>query len=167
MRYLCSALATLAWAAWFGGLLAAFIIIKALFAAFGDQPDLFGDIGSAMFHAFEKAQLFMAGAALILTFIWIMTGTARSRIALFVLLCIATLGAVCQPLLITPRIDHLRLAHQTQTPQFLHLHGISMIIYSAQLLLLLAGGILLPAAWRTGAAKVASVSKSTATSAIL
>jgi hypothetical protein len=61
---------------------------------------------------------------------------------LFALFAIATIGAVVETTLITPRLETLRLQEATQTPQFMRLHGLSMCVYMAVEITLLIAGII-------------------------
>ena len=60
------------------------------------------------------------------------------------LLAAATVPAALTPMLITSKMEQLRLQGQSSSEQFKKLHGISMIVYSGQTLILLAAGLTLP-----------------------
>jgi hypothetical protein len=80
MRYFLSALVSLAWALWFGGLIAIFLVVTQ----------------------------------------------------------------------ITPNVEAMRVAGHTDAPEFKKLHGMSMMVYSADAVILLIAGMVLPAALKTG-----------------
>ncbi|MGA2229500.1 MAG: hypothetical protein ABSH22_01115 [Tepidisphaeraceae bacterium] len=126
----------IAWGCWFGGLMAVFLFVGMLF-----HQDRAVAIEAAprIFHVFEMYQIILAAAA-------IAAGVACRQVALTLLFILAAVGAVVSPVFITPKIDVLRERHQTQTERFGELHGESMMIYSADSLVLMGAGILLPGA---------------------
>jgi hypothetical protein len=134
----CQFLALLAWSLWLGGLVLLFLIVQTLFAA--EPRDTFIEVAPRIFLAFERYQLLLAGLALLGTFAWRLASPTPALGALFSLLAAATVGALTSSLYITPHLEDLRLRAQLQTPQFARLHGLSMLVYSAQVLLLAAAG---------------------------
>jgi len=151
MRYTLSLLVTLAWGLWFGGLITLFLIVTTLFHAFQAQRDIFGQAGSATFHVFERYQLIIGAAALVLTVLWAAARPAPVKTWLFAMLVLAGVGAAYGPIFLTPRLEALRKQHLTATPEFRQLHGRSMMLYTAEAALLLIGGILLPLGIRSDA----------------
>jgi len=153
MRYWLSMIVTIAWGLWFGGQVTLFLTVTTLFKTFSTRRDIFGEAGNATFHAFEKYQLIVAAVALVGTVLWAASGRAAVKTALFTLLALAAIWATCGTIFITPRIDAMRVAHQTTTPEFSQLHGRSMMVYMCETTLLLIGGILLPLGFRSDAQK--------------
>ena len=133
MRALCKTALLITWALWFGGVMGLFLSVQVLF----HQTDrsVFLESAPRLFLAFEKYQLVLAGLALFLT-------PATKKIRLFLLFVIATAGAIVETVLITPRIESLRLQGATHTPQFMRLHGMSMGIYMVVAITLLIAGVL-------------------------
>ena len=146
MRYFISILVSIAWALWFGGLITLFLVVTQLSKIFVDRRDIFGQAGSGTFIMFERYQLVVGALALISAFALRLVSPAVVRTALFSVLFLAAVGAVASPLWITPKIEALRIAGETTNPQFKKLHGVSMAVYSADALILLIAGTLLPAA---------------------
>ena len=146
MRYFLSILVAVAWALWFGGLITLFLVVTQLSKIFIDRRDIFGQAGSGTFIMFERYQLVVGALALISAFALRLVSPAVVRTAFFSVLILAAVGAVASPMWITPKIEALRQAGETSSPQFKKLHGVSMMVYSADALILLVAGTLLPAA---------------------
>ena len=146
MRYFLSILVAIAWALWFGGLITLFLVVTQLSKIFIDRRDIFGQAGSGTFIMFERYQLVVGALALISAFALRLVSPAVVRTAFFSVLILAAVGAVVSPMWITPKIEALRQAGETSSPQFKKLHGVSMMVYSADALILLVAGTLLPAA---------------------
>jgi hypothetical protein len=151
MRYLFSMLVTFAWALWFGGLIALFLIVTRLFKTFSAQPIVFGQAGSATFYVFKYYQLWLAAAALLFTFLWNLAAPSTAKYVLFWVFALTTVATVGGMLFITPRLERLRLDNQTRSLEFLELHERSMMLYTGQTALLLVGGLLLPLGYRRDA----------------
>jgi len=141
---------TVAWvcvALWLGGMIFLFLAVQTLFAAF---PRATSDVAlqgaPALFRAFEKYQIVVAALALIGTFAWYLTRRDRLVMAVFVLLALAAAGAVVSTTLVTTRMERLRMAGESTSPQFRKLHGRSMMIYTSQAALLLGAAVMLPLA---------------------
>ncbi len=130
----------LAWALWFGGVMGLFLSVQVLFHQ--TERPIFLESAPKLFIAFERYQLFLAAATLLTTFAYRLIAPARRLTALFVLFAIATLGAVVETTQITPRIEAMRIAGQTHTPEFLRMHGVSMAVYMLVAITLLIGGVL-------------------------
>lgn len=149
MRYFLSTLVCLAWALWFGGLITLFLVVTQLSKIFVDRRDIFGQAGSGVFIMFERYQLIVGALALISAFALRLASPSVIRTAFFALLFLAAMGAVASPLWITPKIEALRLAGETANPLFKKLHGVSMMVYSADAFILFIAGTLLPATIQT------------------
>lgn len=154
MRYFLSILVAVAWGLWFGGLVAIALVVTQLSHTFADHRDVFGQAGSSVFMMFERYQLIIGALALVSAFGLRLLGPARIRTALFCLLAVAAMGAVASPMYVTPKIEALRKSGQTTSEEFKTLHGRSMMVYSADTLILLAAGALLPAALKTSRSNV-------------
>jgi len=141
LRKLAASLACIAWGLWFGGLGALFLFATRLFAE--DRPTALR-AAPILFLSFERYQLFIAAAALLATVLWRVLGAGVRVTLLFSLLAIATVPAALGPIFITSRMEQLRRQGQSSSPQFMKLHGISMITYTGQTLILLAAGLSLP-----------------------
>ena len=149
MRYFVSVLVAVAWALWFGGLITLFLVVTQLSHTFpAPRRDIFGEAGSATFMMFERYQLIIGAIALVATFGLRLMNPSALGTALFSVLALAAVGALVSPLCITPKIEALRRAGETDSPEFKKMHGRSMMIYSGDALILLAAGALMPAAMR-------------------
>lgn len=149
MDRLLSRLLVLVWGAWFGGLLGVFLAVTTVFAALDPDRTTAGVLGAAIFHRTERLILIAAAITLVTTLGLILRHRQTSRSAVFVLLSVATLLALGNTLIVTPRIDRLRDANLTASDDFKRTHGISMGLYSSQTLVLALAGLLLPAATTT------------------
>jgi len=141
MKTLLALLVSFVWALWFGGLMTLFLSVLTLFR---QRHDLAVNANPILFAAFERYQLILAAAALLLTFFWILTRLSRLKTALFILFVLAALCAVISTTWITPRINQLQAQHLTDTPEFRQAHGQSMMTYTAAFALLLLAGLILP-----------------------
>jgi hypothetical protein len=148
-----AALVAVAWALWLGGLGALFLAVTSVFhtLAPGGRSDPgrteAGRVAAGIFHAFERYQLVLAAAGLVLTFGWRVLGRApRLKTAFFGVLALAAALAVTSTLYITPQIDDLRKQGTTTGRQFEQLHGLSMVLYTSEAAVLLIGGFVLPSA---------------------
>lgn len=143
-----SILVTLAWGVWAGSLVGLFAAVTALGRSFGGTS-LFGVATAGVFALYERVQLAVAGAALVLAFAWrLRPGAAGLKTAVFVTLALPAAAAVTETLAVAPRIDKMRVEGQVETDRdrFRTLHGLSMGLYGGSLLVLAAGGVLLPLA---------------------
>jgi hypothetical protein len=147
MQRLLSTLVVLAWGLWFGAIVMVFVAVTALFATFADQRPIAGIAAASVFRRFEVLELIAAVLGLAGAAGWRFTGgRSRARTAVLALLAAAAVGACVSRFALTPRIDDLRLAGKSGTDEFKKLHGMSSSVYSAQAVLLLAAGLILPAA---------------------
>jgi hypothetical protein len=145
LRTFASVLVCIAWGLWFGGLGALFLFATRLFA---EDREVALKAAPILFLSFERYQLLLAAAALLGAVVWrILTGSIRATV-IFSLLALATVPAALSPMLITSRMEALRTQGQSSSPEFKKLHGISMIVYSGETLILLAAGTALPWAMR-------------------
>lgn len=144
MQRILSRLVLVSWALWFGGVMALFLFVQALFWRFADTRDIAGAAASALFVVFEKYQLLLAGSTLLLTVLWRWRWPTARQGSLFALLALATVAAVGSGAFLTPRMEALRQAGTSGGPEFARLHGLSMLVYSTEALLLLAAGLVWP-----------------------
>lgn len=140
MRTLWQTIAHLTWALWLGGLIALFIFVTTLFH---QDRALAVHAAPRLFHAFEIYQLILAAAAIVSTLLW-------RKPALLAAFVIVAAGAVISPVFITPQIDRLQRLNQTHTPEFVRLHGEAMIVYTADSVVLLITGLIMPRALKRG-----------------
>jgi hypothetical protein len=172
MNRVFSILVVLAWGVWIGSLVGVFVAVTSLsrtFAATGEggQPtvsEMFGLTAGNVFGLYERVQLVLAGVALLAGFAWRVTrGAAGQKSAVFVLFALAAASAVVETTYVAREIDALRQAGETKTPRFKMMHGLSFGLYSANILLLAAGGAVLPfAIAREARQRAATVTTSTA-----
>jgi hypothetical protein len=165
MQRVVSCLVAIVWGLWLGGLGALFLAVGALFKTF-EERRLAGTAASGVFRAFERYQLILAAAGLVLIVAWrVLGGAPRLKTALFGLFGLATVLAASSTLYITPRLEALRLEGISTGRQFQQLHGVSLTLYTAEAALLLIGGFLLPPAIarddRRSAARGATVAPET------
>jgi hypothetical protein len=135
---------TLVWSLWLGGLIALFIAVTSLFSTFADDHALAGVAASGIFWRFNRYQLVLAALALIGSFAWRVASGKSSVTVLFTFFALASFATIMVAGIIIPRLESLRLEHQTHTPEFVRLHGISMLFYLAETICLLIGGLMIP-----------------------
>jgi hypothetical protein len=145
LRRFAAGLVCIAWALWFGGLGSLFLFFTRLFA---EDRQTALQAAPRMFLAFERYQLLLAMAALVGVVIWRVLAKSLRVTVLFWMLAIASLPAALGPMLLTSRMEQLRVRGQSSSPEFKKLHGQSMIVYCAETLVLLAAGLTLPWAMR-------------------
>lgn len=146
MESLLNRVLLLTWGVWLGGLLGVFLGVTTLFATLDPDRTTAGLLGAAIFHRAERFILLAGAVCLLATLGLVIRRRSIGRLLVLALLAVATLVALANTLVITPRIDRLRQAAQTQTPEFRRAHGTSMGLYSSQAVLLAAAGLVLPSA---------------------
>ncbi len=142
-RYLLPLIVLLTWGLWFGAILGLFLFVQVLFKT---DRDVAVRAAPRMFIAFETFQLVLAAIALIATAVWRLRVPRALLTVIFVLFCIASVAAIIPPIAITPKMELLRIAGQSSSPQFKALHGRTMIFYMTITISLLVVGLLLPSA---------------------
>ncbi len=147
MRAILRTWVILAWGLWFGGLMAVFVVATAMFRA---GHDVGAAANPILFAAFERYQLWIAGAAVIGATGWVSSRPSRGPVAVWMLLALAGAGAVVNPLWITPTIHRLQVEGRTKGAEFRAAHGRSMMIYAGEVALLLGAGAVLANAGREG-----------------
>ena len=141
MRYFIAYVGMLVWAMWLGALISLFIFVPTLFH---NDRDIALQAAPQLFHVFENIQPVLAGIALILAVGAFLQTKSWWTLITMVLLLIAAAFAAVSRIAITPRMDALVAQGQSGSPAFMQLHGMSMGIYSANILWLLIVGLLLP-----------------------
>jgi uncharacterized membrane-anchored protein len=148
MRYLTAAMVILFTSLWLGGLITLALLVMAVFIGSGLDRETAGRATSSMFVWFGKAQLVIATFALIATFLAYLQRRGPMIVVLFTLLTIAALGAVAFSMYVVPRLEELRIAGQSQSPDFQTLHKQSERLMTAAILVVLAATLMLPALCR-------------------
>jgi hypothetical protein len=136
VKWFLSGVYTIAWALWLGGAVATLLFVQRLFH--GDRS-IAVVVAPQLFLTFEKYQLTLAAIAVIA----LGMSSGRKRAGLVPLILIAAVTATVSALIITPRVEHLRLVGEQASAAFRTLHGLSMLVYLIEVVLLLAAGILL------------------------
>jgi hypothetical protein len=130
------------WALWLGGTIATFVIGLHFFKVM--PHDQAGPAANAMFHAFGNYELILAGLALIMSSVLLVSYPAKSYLVLVGAFVLAGGMVVAVVLGLMPHMDSLIADGQQQSPEFIKYHVKSMIAMTIQSgLLLLSGGILL------------------------
>jgi hypothetical protein len=134
MKWFISGILIIAWALWLGGAVATLLFVQKLFhndraIALLAAPQLF--------LAFERYQLVLAGLAVV----GLLIGARRRLVPLVLLILSAAVTATVSAVLVTPRIEQMRLAGQLDTATFRTFHGLSMLLYLIEVVLLLGAGI--------------------------
>jgi hypothetical protein len=147
----CRTLVHICWALWFGGLMALFIFVQVLFHQ--TPEDNFLISAPKLFFAFEKYQLCLAGLVILGAIVWRAVSATPRLLTVLLLFLIASVGAILETALITPKIDAMRQAGQTHTPEFMRIHGLSMLVYMSMEIVLMIAGIFLATIRRAGDAR--------------
>jgi hypothetical protein len=114
MRYLTSVGLLLAWALWLGGLA---MVLTTAPMYFATDRELAPRAASLMFLHFERFQIVVGACGVILAAVLVFRSTGRaSKLFLAGLLLTAVLAGISSRV-ITPRIEHMRQAGQTQVPE--------------------------------------------------
>jgi len=154
MSRLFAFLTLLAWGLWMGGLITLFLCVITLFhhnraAAIDAAPQLFVN--------FERYQLILAAVGLTTTVIWRVVSKNLLVNWIFLLLCLASLGAITSPLYFSKQMETLREEGKTGSQRFETLHRQSEWVYTGEAVLLLVAGLALFAALRRGNVSAAGV----------
>jgi hypothetical protein len=145
LRTAAAALVCIAWGLWLGGLGAIFLFVTRLFAV---DRDLAIKTAPQLFLVFQRYQIVLAAAALLGAVAWRVVWPSARATALFWMLAVAAVMAAVGPMLVTGPMLKLWAAGQSESQQFRRLHGLSMLLFSAQGVVLLVIGVLLPWAMR-------------------
>jgi hypothetical protein len=145
MRYFAAALTSVAVSLWFGGLVTLAIAVMAVFLASGLDRPTAGKATAAIFVWFGRVQLVIAAVGLIGAFLGYVQGRRRLPMAMFVLLAIATVGAVVFNTHFVTKMEALRLAGDAQSAEFQSMHKQSERLMQGMTLVLFAAAAMLPA----------------------
>jgi hypothetical protein len=143
-------IATLAWALWFGGLMALFIFVLTLFH---NNREIAVQAAPQLFLAFQRYHLILAAVALAATVLWRIVAPSKFVLVNFILLGLAACAGVAVAVWIIGPMEALREQGLGGSDEFKKLHGISMMLFCAQAILLLIYGVILPFAISAGAKK--------------
>jgi hypothetical protein len=135
-------MALVAWALWLGGLVTLFIAVQSLFTTFADRHDLAGAAASAIFARFNVYQMVLALITLFAALLVPYRGRAAKSTCI-VLIALALAFALFVSSYLAPHLELMREQGITHTAEFAKLHGLSMALYMAEVLLLLPVGPLL------------------------
>lgn len=126
---------------WLGGLVMLFIAVSTIFNHFAPDRAAAGQVAAAIFNRVEPVQLVLAGVLVAASlFVWWRTKHfLRGLFAGFVLL--AAVLAVAGHFGVSARLEDLREAGMTTSPEFRRLHGISMLLYVSQTASLFIGAV--------------------------
>jgi hypothetical protein len=130
----------IAWALWAGGMAALFLFVMRLFAV---DHDLAIKTAPQLFMVFERYQIVLAAMTILAATGWRFIRPSRAATALFMTLAIPVMGAGFGVVLVDKMITMWRDG-QSSGPEFMRLHGMSMLLFTVQELILLAAGFLLP-----------------------
>jgi hypothetical protein len=115
-----------------------------------------------LFATFDRYQLALAAVAIVASAMWRLTTPRAALTALFSLFVLAAIGTVTLAAIITPRMEALRSEGQSGSPEFMALHKRATTVYMAQAALLLAAGLLIPAAMASPRQKDPEAAEATA-----
>jgi uncharacterized membrane protein len=145
MRYLPPFVLTFCWAMWFGGIITLLLAVSAVFGEFPlEHRATAGKATAAMFRAFGLYELALAAGAMIGAVALRLRYPSALRTAIFVLLALSAIAASVTTGVVTPAIEELRRAGESNTVDFKRLHGQAMMLFASRTLLLLVVGVLLP-----------------------
>src|SRR5687767_3591883 len=129
MRMILAMVTMVAWALWFGGSVAMFLFVQALFR---NNRSVAIEAAPMIFRTFAIYQIVLAGVAVIGAGAW-RSPTKRAALTVVVwLLALASVGVVTTGALITPRMERMRMQGQSSAPEFRKMHGMSMVVYLSQ-----------------------------------
>jgi hypothetical protein len=143
MQRILATMTSLACALWAGGLMWLFLSVQTLFSH--DRPTALA-AAPRLFLAFERYQLALATAGLLGSAAWYFSSRRRSVAFVCLMLALATIGAIAGPILITRPMEQLRSAGESGTAQFKRLHGLSMMVYVGQAIVVLIATVMIPRA---------------------
>ncbi|HEX8322471.1 MAG TPA: DUF4149 domain-containing protein, partial [Tepidisphaeraceae bacterium] len=136
MKRMLPYLVTLSLGLWLGGLAALILFVSTLFVK---ARGVAGEAATVLFHTFEKYQLVLAAVALLSLVVWRWTGRSRTKTLTLAAVLMATLLAVVQIALITPRIERYR---DVDRPAFDRYHRLASANYTTTGAFVLAAFVL-------------------------
>ncbi len=132
---------TVAWALWLGGTISTFVFA---WIFFHNPENAFPQAASAMFIAFGKYELYLAGVSILACGLLLISFPSRPMPLLLLTLIFAGGMAITTTLGFTPLMESLRAQGKTNTEAFARLHKKSAIAMTGQAgMLLLSGAILI------------------------
>ena len=147
MQRVVSSVVALAWGLWCGGIVMVFVTVMSLFKTFPEQPKVAGAAAAGVFRRFEVMELVLAPVALVAALLWRDKRRSLPRVWVVMFLSVAAAGAATSRFMITPKIDDMRRRGvPSSSEEFRSAHRAATSVYVAQAAVLLAAGILLPAA---------------------
>jgi hypothetical protein len=147
MKRVAAVVLVIGWALWFGGIVTLMVGVSAIFGEYGaGQRQAAGRATAAMFRAFGMYELAFAAAALVGAAFVRLKWPSMPRTMLFVLLALSAALAAYTTGVVTPKIEAMRVAQETQSDAFKKLHGQSMVLFAGRTLMLLVVGLMLPMA---------------------
>jgi hypothetical protein len=144
-RYVLPILANLTLGLWLGGLMMLFVSVSSLFQTYADRHTA-GLGATTVFHRFEILQGVLA--VLSLPLIWVALPPRRMRTVAATLLVVAMVLAGVITFGFSRKINEMRLAGTTDTPQFYAIHGAAMGTYLVVTAVVAAAWITVLAAMR-------------------
>ncbi len=125
-------------ALWLGGSMALYMFVQYLFKI---ERAVAVNAAPMMFFIFERYQLMIAAILLAATIVWRLYSCSRPKKLLLACLMVASLLAITQFGIISPKMNELHLTGQSSNMEFKKLHGYSMVVYvGTTVMTLLAGG---------------------------
>ncbi len=152
-RFVLPILANLTLGLWLGGLVMLFLSVSGLFATYPDRHTA-GLGATTVFHRFEILQGVLAILSLVLT--WLALPPRRMRTVAETLLAVAAILAGVITFGFSRKIDQMRLAGTTDTPQFYAIHGAAMGTYLVVTIVVAAAWVTVLAALRAETSATAS-----------
>lgn len=141
-------LTTLAVAVWLGSLAHTLLTVSVLFASFPKATSATAiEAAPVVFAATERMHVGLALLAVVGVILWRRHACNRARRWISYCLFAATALAIVQLAAVTPQLNTLRLAGESEGELFGRLHHLSSAQYLAQTACLLVATLLLPAAF--------------------
>ena len=141
MKWIAVTLSVVAWGLWFGALFALFLFVTTLFH---NNREIAVQAAPQLFVAFQKYHLILAAIALVATVAWRIVSRSKLVLAIFLFLGVAACCGVAVTIWIVGPMEALRQAGMSGSEEFKRLHGRSMMLYTAQAVMLLISGMVLP-----------------------
>ena len=141
MRVVSQTLFTLVAALWLGGLVSLFVSVQTLFS---HDRDLALVAAPVLFDVFDLYQRGLAVAGLVAVLGVLLTRPNRSAVAGSILLALNVVPAAVVAFYVMPKMSGLLASNSGSSPDFKWLHGLSMLLYCGETLLLLGVVLLLP-----------------------
>jgi hypothetical protein len=143
IRKFAAGLVCLSWGLWFGGMSALFLFVTRLFAV---DRDMAIHAAPVLFASFEKFQYVVGPIALLAVSLWRLDMRSKSVTALVYLIFLTFIVLIVGSIFFVHPMFALIQQSLGDSDQFKKLHGLSMLMYSTQELLLILIGLILPSA---------------------